>query len=56
VWRELQSVSARALFVLGAHRVIRFSRADADQLNPGVDELPTILEVLAAEDDKGGRR
>jgi peroxiredoxin len=48
VFRETQGVSARALFVFDAQRVIRFSKAYPDQLNPGVDELLTTLETLAA--------
>ncbi len=48
VFREAQGVSARALFVLDAQRVIQFSKAYPDQLNPGVDELLTTLEALAA--------
>src|SRR5260221_3693548 len=48
VFRETHGVSARALFVLDAQRVIQFSKAYPDQLNPGVDELLTTLEALAA--------
>lgn len=48
VFREAHGVSARALFVLDAQRVIQFSKAYPDQLNPGVDELLTTLEALAA--------
>ena len=47
VYREARGVSARALFVLDAQRVIRFSKAYPDQLNPGVDALLTTLENLA---------
>jgi peroxiredoxin len=46
VFREAQGVSARALFVLDAQRVIRFSKSYPDLLNPGVDELLTILETV----------
>jgi len=49
VFREAQGVSARALFVLDSQRVIRFSKAYPDALNPGVDELLTTLEALAQE-------
>jgi peroxiredoxin len=56
VWREAQSVSARANFVLDRQRVIRFSKTYPDQLNPGVDELLTILEALAAENEATGQR
>jgi peroxiredoxin len=51
VYRAAQGVCARALFVLDARRVIRFSRAYPDALNPGVDALLTSLEALAAPDD-----
>ncbi len=51
VFREAQGMSARALFVLDAQRVIRFSKAYPDPLNPGVDELLTTLEALAAAGD-----
>jgi peroxiredoxin len=51
VYRAAQGVCARALFVLDARRVIRFSRAYPDPLNPGVDALLTTLETLAAPDD-----
>jgi peroxiredoxin len=48
VYREALGVSARALFVLDAQHVIRFSKVYPDQLNPGVDELLSTLERLAA--------
>ena len=51
VFRAAQGVSARALFVLDARRVVRFSKAYPDPLNPGVDALLTTLEALAAPDD-----
>jgi len=50
VFRDVQGVSARALFVLDARRIIRFSKTYPDRLNPGVDELLTILETLTAGD------
>jgi peroxiredoxin len=50
VYREAQGVSARALFVLDRRNMIRFSKAYPDALNPGVDELLTILEDLATTD------
>jgi alkyl hydroperoxide reductase subunit AhpC len=50
VFREVPGVSARALFVLDTPRVIRFSKAYPDALNPGVDELLTTLEALTAGD------
>jgi peroxiredoxin len=49
VYREGQGMSARALFVLDREGRIRFSRAYPDFLNPGVDDLLTILEDLAHE-------
>jgi peroxiredoxin len=56
VFRAAQGVSARALFVLDARRVIRFSKAYPDPLNPGVDALLTTLEALAAPDDPRSER
>ena len=56
VWRETQEVSARALFVLDRKQIIRFGKVYPDQLNPGVGELLTTLEALAAEDEPSGRR
>jgi peroxiredoxin len=50
VFHEAQGVSARALFVLDSQRVIRFSKAYPDALNPGVDELLTTLETLGSGD------
>jgi peroxiredoxin len=50
VYRDGPGVSARALFVLDRQGRIRFGRAYADFFNPGVDELLTALETLAAED------
>jgi peroxiredoxin len=49
VYREAQGVSARALFVLDSHRVIRFGKAYPNALNPGVDELLSTLEAIAQE-------
>lgn len=46
VFRQAQGVSARALFVIDAQGVIQFSKAYPDQLNPGVDEVLTILEAF----------
>jgi peroxiredoxin len=51
VYREARGVSARALFVLDAQHVIRFSKVYPDQLNPGVDDLLTTLETLSADDE-----
>lgn len=50
VYRADQGMSARALFVLDQQGRIRFSHAYPDFLNPGVDDLLTTLETLAAED------
>jgi peroxiredoxin len=50
VYREAQGLVARALFVLDRRSVIRFSHAYSDLLNPGVDDLLSTLEALAAED------
>ena len=47
VYREGQGMSARALFVVDRQGQIRFSHAYPDFLNPGVDDLLTILEGLA---------
>jgi peroxiredoxin len=51
VFREAEGVSARALFVIDAQRVIRFSKAYPDPLNPGLDDVLTTLEALAAPND-----
>jgi len=56
VYREARGLSARALFVLDAKHVIRFSKVYPDQLNPGVDELLTTLEALATGDEPMGKR
>jgi alkyl hydroperoxide reductase subunit AhpC len=56
VFREREGVSARALFVIDAQRMIRFSKAYPDPLNPGVDELLTTLEALADPRDATGQR
>jgi peroxiredoxin len=49
VYRDAQGVSARTLFVLDSQHVIRFGKAYPDALNPGVDELLSVLESLAQE-------
>ncbi len=49
VYREEQGVAARALFVLDCQAIIRFSQAYPDLLNPGVDDLLTMLEALAGD-------
>lgn len=48
VYRESHGVSARALFVVGPPGIIRFSEVYPDLLNPGVDDILTTLETLAA--------
>lgn len=50
VYRDDQGVSARALFVLDRQGLIRFGQAYPDFFNPGVDDLLTTLEALAAEE------
>lgn len=49
VYREAQGVCARALFVVDRHGIIQFSRTYPDELNPGVNDLLTTLEALAAD-------
>ena len=49
VYHETQGVSARALFVLDSQRIIRFGKTYPDALNPGVDELLSVLDSLAQE-------
>ena len=56
VYRDEQGVSARALFVLDRQGRIRFSRAYPDFFNPGVDDVLTTLEALAAEDAEEAKR
>jgi peroxiredoxin len=56
VYRNGQGVSARALFVLDRQGHIRFSHTYPDFLNPGVDDLLTTLEELAAGDEPSGQR
>jgi alkyl hydroperoxide reductase subunit AhpC len=52
VYRSRLGVSARALFVLDSSRVVRFSKAYPDALNPGVDDVLTTLEALAHERER----
>ena len=52
VYQDGQGVSARALFVLDRQGRIRFSQAYPDFFNPGVDDLLTTLEALAAQDER----
>jgi peroxiredoxin len=55
VYRDGPGVSARALFVLDRQGRIRFSHAYPDFLNPGVDDVLTTLEALAARGGSKGR-
>ncbi len=52
VFRVVHAMCARALFVIDRQHVIRFSKVYPDALNPGVDELLTTLEALAAIPEK----
>lgn len=49
-YREGHGVSARALFVLDRQGIIRFGQTYPDYFNPGVDDLLSTLEALAAEE------
>jgi len=51
VYREREEMTGRALFVVDRGGVIRFSEAYSDLLNPGVDELLTVLEQMRAEEN-----
>lgn len=46
VYREWLGVCARALFVLDGQGIIRFSAVYPDQLNPGVGDVLSTLEVM----------
>ena len=52
VYRDGQGVCARALFVVDRQGQIRFSHAYPDFFNPGVDDLLTMLEALATENER----
>jgi peroxiredoxin len=52
VYREREQVSARALFLLDRTGTIRFSQAYRDLLNPGVDDVLTMLEARHAEEHR----
>ena len=47
VYREQEEMTGRALFVVDRSGIIRFSQAYPDPLNPGVDDLLTVLEGMA---------
>jgi alkyl hydroperoxide reductase subunit AhpC len=49
VYRDEEEVTGRALFVVDRSGVIRFGQAYPDLLNPGVDDLLTVLEGLNGE-------
>ena len=48
VYDEQTGLSARTLFVLDEHGVIRWSRTSPAAINPGVDGILTALEALGA--------
>jgi len=47
--RHAGPARACALFVIDSQRIIRFCKEYPDALNPGVDELLSVLESLAQE-------
>ena len=51
VYREREELTGRALFVVDRGGVIRFSQAYPDLLNPGVDDLLTVLGTMTADED-----
>lgn len=46
VYREQVETSARALFVIDRGGIVRFGKAYPDLINPGVDEVLTVLEHM----------
>jgi peroxiredoxin (alkyl hydroperoxide reductase subunit C) len=46
VYRQPEHVTGRALFVIDPSGIIRFGAVYPDLLNPGVDDLLTVLESL----------
>jgi peroxiredoxin len=50
VYRVQQGVSSRAIFVIGPAGVIAFSAVYPDAVNPGVNNILTTLEAMAAAD------
>ena len=46
---ETDGVSQRALFVIDANGVIRWSYLSPDAVNPGADGILTALEALAGD-------
>jgi peroxiredoxin len=53
VYRVQQGVSSRAIFVIGPAGVIGFSAVYPDAVNPGVNNILTTLEAMAAADPHG---
>jgi peroxiredoxin len=49
VFREADGTSERALFVIDAEGIIRWSYVSPVGVNPGADGILTALEALAAE-------
>ncbi|HEX6508507.1 MAG TPA: redoxin domain-containing protein [Chloroflexota bacterium] len=50
VYREREERSSRALVAIDEDGVIRFSQVYPDELNPGVNDILTACEAIAAED------
>lgn len=50
VYDEQTGASARALFVLDEHGIIRWGQTCPDAINPGVDGILTALEALGASE------
>jgi peroxiredoxin len=53
VYREPEELTARALFVVDRSGIVRFGEVYPELLNPGVNDLFTVLESLAAEENTG---
>jgi peroxiredoxin len=47
-YREREGVSERALFVIDAEGIIRWSELSPPEVNPGADGILTALESLGA--------
>ena len=50
VFRKREHITARALFVIDSSGIIRFGDVYPDLLNPGIDDVLTVLESLQAHD------
>jgi peroxiredoxin len=50
VYRDADGTSERALFVIDAHGVIRWSYVSPIDVNPGADGILTVLEALNAQE------